>query len=105
MVDWRPFDYYTSEDSPSMMIMNGMKTVYTIYFVSDGENTSVQLALRAPTHANLFMRKLLSLIWKKAMRQMFYQEISKGMQNLKAIVVKDLAVGKIAQAVLINQVD
>ena len=33
VVDWHSFEYYTSEDSTSMMIVNGMKTVYTIYFV------------------------------------------------------------------------
>jgi hypothetical protein len=105
VVDWHPFDYYTSEDSTSMMLMNGMKTVYTIYFVSNGENTSVQLALGSPTHTNLFMQKLLNLMWKNGMGQMFYQEISKGMQNLKARIVEDLAAGKIAQAVLINHVE
>jgi hypothetical protein len=98
VVDWHPFDYYTSEDSTSMMLMNGTKTVYTIYFVSDGENTRVQLALQAPTHTKLFVQKLMILMWKKGMGQMFYQEISKGMQNLKARVVEDLAGGKIAPA-------
>jgi len=98
VVDWRPFDYYTSEDSTSMMLMNGMKTVYTIYFVSDGENTSVQLALRSPTHTNRFMHKIFSLMWKKGMRKMFHEEISKGMRNLKARIVEDLAVGQLAPA-------
>jgi hypothetical protein len=100
VVDWHPFDYYTSEDSTSMILMNGMKTVYTIYFVSDGENTRIQLALGSPTHTNLFMQTLLNLMWKNGMGKMFFQEISKGLKNLKTRIIEDLAVGQIVPAVL-----
>jgi hypothetical protein len=44
-------------------------------------------------------------MWKKGMGQMFYQEISKGMQKLKARVVEDLVAGKTAQDVLISHVE
>jgi hypothetical protein len=97
LIDWRPFDYYTSEDSTTMMGMKGVTTVYTMYFTFDGEITNVKLALRQPTHTNPLLRKLLSLMWKNMMKDMFYKEIDKGMQKLKAKVIEDLAAGKFPQ--------
>lgn len=87
------------------MAMKGVTTVYTMYFTFDGEITNVKLALRQPTHTNPLLRKLLSLMWKNMMKEMFYQEIDKGMQKLKAKVLEDLASGKIAQPALMTAVE
>jgi hypothetical protein len=39
-------------------------------------------------------------MWKNGMGKMFFQEISKGLKNLKTRIIEDLAVGQIVPAVL-----
>jgi hypothetical protein len=95
VIDWQPFEYYTSEDRSSMMFINGMTTRYTIHLVPEGENTRIQMAMQPPGHTNPFLNNLLRLMWKGMMRQMFFKEISEGMQALKAKLIEDLSAEEI----------
>jgi hypothetical protein len=95
VIDWHPFDYYTSEDLSNMMGIKGITFRYTVHLVPEGENTMIKMVMQPPGHPNPFLNNLLQLMWKGMMRQMFFKEISEGMQALRDKLIEDLSAGEI----------